>query len=204
MLMIRDSHTQSSSRSKGFTLIEVLVTVLIIAIGLLGLAGMQMTSLNNQLEAYQRAQALLLIEDMANRIRANATAARAGGYTLTSGIQYGQEPQDDGCALKATIAERDLCEWNTALKGSTVKLSVSGTDTNVGSVAGARGCIENRTASAGSGDGEVIIRVTIAWLGRAPTISPPPEVTCGEDDFGADDRYRRAVYLDTVLAKLAL
>ncbi len=45
-------------------------------IGLLGLALLQTTSLNNQLEAYQRAQALLLLEDMANRIRVNSVAAR--------------------------------------------------------------------------------------------------------------------------------
>ncbi len=43
--------------SRGFTLIEVLVTIVILAVGLLGLALLQTTSLNNQLEAYQRAQA---------------------------------------------------------------------------------------------------------------------------------------------------
>ena len=73
--MITPRHYSPASR--GFTLIEVLVTMVIIAIGIMGLAGLQMTSLNSQFESYQRTQALLLVEDMSNRLRANAVAARA-------------------------------------------------------------------------------------------------------------------------------
>ena len=63
-------------RNGGFTLIEVLVTFFIMAIGLLGLAGLQLTTLQSQLEGYHRAQAILLVEDMANRVKVNAVAAR--------------------------------------------------------------------------------------------------------------------------------
>jgi len=177
----------------GFTLIEVLITIVVIAIGLLGLAGLQVATVNNQFEGYQRAQALLLLEDMSNRIRANAPAARDGEYT--EDIDYGLQPEED-CSAKVTTAERDLCEWNIALAGSGTVRDVEGVETNVGSIEGARGCLENIV---GSTDGETIIRLTIAWPGRSPTAAPVS--TCGQNQYGADE-YRRVASLDTVLANL--
>jgi len=173
-------------------LIEVLVTIVILAIGLLGLALLQTTSLNNQLESYQRAQALLLLEDMANRVRVNSLAARAGAYP--DGDQYGLLVEAD-CNLLTVAAARDLCEWNNALAGSGTKLL---DDSNVGSLVGARACVENL---AGSVDGERIVRLTIAWQGMAATVAPAS--ACGEDAFGDDD-FRRVASIDTVLANLAL
>lgn len=181
--------TQSSS-SRGFTLIEVLVTIAIMAVGLLGLALLQSQSLNVQLEAQQRAQALLLLQDLANRVEANSLAARNGGYTDADGIgRFDVE----NCEAKATIAERDMCEWNTALKGTGVKLGSK----SIGSILGATGCIQNIT---GSSDGEAIVRLTVAWQGMSATAAPALE--CGKGSFGDDDKFRRVASLDTVLANL--
>jgi type IV pilus assembly protein PilV len=188
--MIAAQHCSSTSR--GFTLIEVLVTMVIIAIGIMGLAGLQMTSLNSQFESYQRAQALLLVEDMSNRLRANADAARAGSYP--EGAAYGLGPDVD-CTTLTVTAERDMCEWNDAVAG----VSVVEGGRNLGSAMGARGCIEN---IAGSVDGETVIRLTLAWQGMSPTISPVS--TCGVNAFGDDDAYRRTVTMDTVLANMAI
>jgi type IV pilus assembly protein PilV len=180
--------------SRGFTLLEVLVTIVILAVGLLGLALLQSTSLNNQLEAYQRAQAMLLLEDMSNRIRVNSVAARAGAYA--DGADLGLAPAEEAdCQAMTNAAARDLCQWGIALAGTTVKLG----DTNVGGIVGARGCIENL---AGSSDGELIVRLTIAWQGMSATAAP--ESGCGEGVFGDDDRFRRVATIDTVLADLAL
>ncbi|MCB1690882.1 MAG: type IV pilus modification protein PilV [Halioglobus sp.] len=179
-------------RDRGFTLIEVLVTVIILAVGLLGLAGLQMSSMNNQLESYQRAQAMLMLEDMANRIRSNAVAAKAGAYAAAS--DYGLRAEED-CSTKVLTAERDLCEWNLALAGSGVTLDTK----NAGSVLGARGCVESIP---GTANGEINIRLTIAWQGMSKTRSPASD--CGEDQYGDDDAYRRTASLDTVLANLTL
>jgi type IV pilus assembly protein PilV len=181
-----------SSTSHGFTLIEVLVTLVIMAVGLMGLAGLQMTSLNSQFESYQRAQALLLVEDMSNRLRANTVAARAGAYP--EGAAYGLGTDED-CTTLTVTAERDLCEWNDAVAGVNV---VEG-GRNLGSAMGARGCIES---IAGSADGEAIIRLTVAWQGMAASASPVS--TCGLNAFGDDDAFRRTVTIDTVLANMAI
>lgn len=64
----------SKTDSSGFTLIEVMVAMVIFAIGLLGLAGLQATALNSNHASYTRTQATLLAYDMADRIRANPSA----------------------------------------------------------------------------------------------------------------------------------
>ncbi len=60
----------------GFTLIEVLIAMLVLAVGLLGLAGLQATSLRNNQSAYNRSQATQLAYDLADRMRANFTESQ--------------------------------------------------------------------------------------------------------------------------------
>lgn len=65
--------------SGGFTLIEILVTLFILAIGLLGLAGLMVDGMRNNQGAYLRTQASMLAYDMADRMRANREQAEDGG-----------------------------------------------------------------------------------------------------------------------------
>jgi type IV pilus assembly protein PilV len=184
--------------SRGFTLIEVLITVVIIAIGLLGLAGLQMSSLNNQHEAYQRAQAMLLLHDMASRIQANSKSARTGDYADAS--DYGLRTIADCTAINVASSvdavTRDICAWNSEVAGTGAKLGTK----NLGSLVGAQACIENL---AGSAFGEVIVRLTVAWMGTVATKAPSS--ACGKDAFGASkDDYRRTATLDVTLADLSI
>ncbi|PLW81613.1 type IV pilus modification protein PilV [Kineobactrum sediminis] len=180
-----------SHGSPGFTLIEVLITLVIIAIGLLGLAGLQVFSLQSQLEAYQRAQAVMLAEEMVNRIRVNAPAARAGAYT--PGVEYGLLTPAVCDPATQTTAEYDLCDWNNILAGQDVLAG----GVNAGSVNAARGCIENVV---GSIDGETRILVTVAWQGAVATASP--DLDCGFNAYGDNDAFRRVVAIEAVLADL--
>ena len=93
-------------RQTGFTLIEILVTVVVLAIGLLGLAGLQATSLSFNSTAYQRSQATSLAYDIVDRMRANVVAARGGNYNVNFGFAA-----PAGTALAAV----DLREWRQAL-----------------------------------------------------------------------------------------
>lgn len=69
------SSLSSNHRAKGSTLLEVLVSIVVLSIGLLGLAGLQATSMKSNHSAYMRSQATLLAYDLADRMRAARTAS---------------------------------------------------------------------------------------------------------------------------------
>ncbi len=107
--------TTKRSAEAGFTLIEVLVTVLIMAVGLLGLAGLQLTALQYNHSAYMRSQATMLANDIADRMRANAVAERAGAYDVgTAAVDTDCNNNATGCTT-SELAGNDLFEWNAAL-----------------------------------------------------------------------------------------
>lgn len=85
------------NKNAGFTLIEVLIATLVLAAGLLGLAGLQVASLRDNQSAYNRSQATQLTYDIADRIRANPLVA--GNYLTTSAAT---------CATKATNDARSM------------------------------------------------------------------------------------------------
>lgn len=170
-------------------MIEVLVTMVIIAFGLLGMAGLQMRMQTSEMEAYQRSQALLLLNDMANRIAANRNNASLY-LTGTTALGTGA----DCPTANTTTAQQDVRQWCEALKGAA---EMSGID-KVGAMVGGRGCVQSA-----SGD----YLVTVAWQGFTPISAPPASVTCGANAFDgapgstcANDLCRRAV---TTLVRIA-
>ncbi|MBS3963379.1 MAG: type IV pilus modification protein PilV [Methylomonas sp.] len=117
---------------EGFTLIEVLVAVIVLALGLLGLAGMQAFGLRNNQSAYNRSQATQLAYDIADRMRAN-TSALATYTTLVPTAASAQAAclNTTGCSPQ-TLAENDLFEWHTNL--TTMLSGGAGTVTVAGGV----------------------------------------------------------------------
>ena len=74
-MLVKSFH--KAYKQNGATLLEVLVTVIILAFGLLGLAGLQMQTRSVEMESYQRSQAMVILNDMVNRLqmaRANAAS----------------------------------------------------------------------------------------------------------------------------------
>lgn len=98
-------------RTCGFTLIEVLVAVLILSIGLLGLAELQVVGLRNNFSAYLRSQATQLTYDIAERMRANPAGLAAGAYL---GGATNDDCETDTCT-GAQMAGYDLRQWQNAL-----------------------------------------------------------------------------------------
>lgn len=188
-------HTSRKSQ-QGSSLIEVLVTLVILMVGLLGLVGLMVQSQRSQMESYQRVQALIVMQDMVNRINTNRksaacyalTAATTGtpflgtGSTFTSACTL-------GTAAQQAQAVRDMTEWNSLLLGSAEKSGGS----NTGAMLGARGCV--RLVSAG------IYQVSVVWQGNGKT-AVPTGVSCGTDLYG-DDAQRRAVTVPVQIANLS-
>jgi len=116
-------------RQAAFTLFEVLIAVLILSIGLLGLAGLQAAGMRNNNDAYMRSQASVLAYDMADRIRSN----RAADFItpLPNGTENTACLSTAGCS-PANLAAHDVFEWQTAI-GDTLPLG-TGTITLNGNV----------------------------------------------------------------------
>jgi type IV pilus assembly protein PilV len=91
---------------RGFSLLEVLVAVLVLSIGLLGLAGLYAVGLRSVDSANLRTQATILAEDMLERMRANREAATAGAYDIAN---LEQDPSGDA------VAATDVAEWKWRL-----------------------------------------------------------------------------------------
>lgn len=183
----------------GFSLVEVLVTIVILLIGLLGLAGLQARALTVQMEAYQRSQALVLLKDMVDRIDTNR--ANAAAYVTTGLTPYEYLGTDNAietaalCAAKPTWQKRDSCEWNNALLGAAETQGTS----KIGAMIGARGCITQIAAAASGVPGEFLIAV--AWQGFNSTAAPP-SILCGKDKY-SDEKLRRVVALPISIANLS-
>lgn len=109
---INATHRIAYPRCRGLTLIEVLVSLLILSIGILGLATLQTASLNFNAGASQRTQATVLANDMAERMRGNRQAALASAYDIAV------EDPTPACAapsLAGTLAAQDISAWRMAL-----------------------------------------------------------------------------------------
>jgi type IV pilus assembly protein PilV len=159
-------------RETGVTLIEVLVAMIVTVIGLLGMVAVQMRAYANEAESYQRAQAAVLLEDIANRIRANRK--NAANYVATD-IGVGESQSCEGAA---SLAAKDLCEWANLLRGA----AEAAGGNNVGAMTSGRACISSPSPN--------VFSVTIAWEGNVP--STAPSTACGKDAF-TDENLRRAL-----------
>jgi type IV pilus assembly protein PilV len=175
----------NASRERGFSLIEVLVTIVILMVGLLGLAALQTNATVAEMEAYQRSQALVLAQDLADRISANK--GKAAEYVMND---IGLTIVD--CAGK-TGSALDICEWGNQLAGAS---EVTAGGTKVGAMIGARGCVTSPSAN--------VYMVTVVWQGMT-NIGTGPAVACGKDKYGSGvkDGQRRAISQIVRVALLA-
>lgn len=193
-MLAQRRHPEQGQR--GTTMLEVLVTIVILAFGMLGLAGMQSKIFVAEMESYQRAQAVLLMNDMVERMNANRSAAAAyvpSPATTTFGTgdtTFGTANALPGdCLAKAAGVPRDQCEWSNALKGA----AETSSGAKVGGMIGALGCItliQAQDATPGLCKPGIYM-VTVAWQGLNPTSIP--SATCGQGSFGSDDRLRRTL-----------
>ena len=103
--------------SGGFTLIEILVSMLLLAIGILGLAAVQSKSLSETQGSQFRSKADVLLRDIADRMRANKEAVAAGGYLVDADAVATDAPSacTPGPDAFTCMAARDLALWMNAV-----------------------------------------------------------------------------------------
>jgi len=219
------SDCRAPAIERGFTLIEILVTLVIMMIGLLGIAGLMAQGQRSSFEAYQRQQALALANDMAERIKANrpgvddatvaatyvaavpiATPAGTGARftALTTGgitncVTANCSPTD--------AVQYDAAVWDGLLNGAAAETDAT-TGAGLGPLLQARGCIETlpgATACPACGgppaSRQVTYRVSVAWQGAYSTAAPTASA-CGNGVYQPNDNFRRLVSVDvyTVIA----
>jgi type IV pilus assembly protein PilV len=131
----------------GFTLLEVLIAITVLAIGLLGLAGLQLITLQTGQVSYQRSQAITLAYEVADRMRANRLQAGAKAYAVTALTTPTAATTNCGTAScsAAQLATYDVSTWYARVQN----LLPSGTAS-----------IACSTAGCGTG---VMQTVTVMW-----------------------------------------
>ncbi|MFK8084170.1 MAG: type IV pilus modification protein PilV [Granulosicoccus sp.] len=105
-----------TGRQKGVGLIEILIAVVILAVGFLAAARMQVTGMRFSQGAYFESQAYLMAGDIIARMRANVAGVQAGGY---DNLSTSGELQSPGCATQMctpeALAEQDIFDWSEHL-----------------------------------------------------------------------------------------
>ena len=117
VMKLKTAASMKRSKQKGFTLIEVLIAILVLAIGMLGMAGLQSYSVSSSYNAHLRTQATLLAQSIVDRMRANPQAAADNNYL----ILFSNEPGSVNCNAIGSncsheqLADYDLREWKCLL-----------------------------------------------------------------------------------------
>lgn len=110
-------HPLRARRQRGISIVESLVALVVIAVGMLGIAGLYLTSLQSSRSAKLRAQAVQLAGSIADRIRSNRN-----GATAYATARYGAGPAEHDCeadrCTPAEIAEDDLAVWLADIRES--------------------------------------------------------------------------------------
>ena len=192
-------------RQAGFSMLEVLVALVVVVIGLLGVIGLQTVAQQSNFESYQRAQALIMLNDMAEKINTNrasagcfaisgATASSTGtpyfgtsgtGYVNTINCTSGFYNEDS-----RLLANDAMTSWNSALRGATETRGGSA----LTALVGARGCV---TVDAATNT----YTVAVVWQGMTSTVDTSSVIACAKGLYGGDAN-RRVVSTTLRLATL--
>lgn len=196
-MLIQSNQCLPGRNERGVVLFEVMIAIIILAVGLLGLAKLQASTRQLEMESYQRAQGAILLQDMVSRFSANKDAAACYAITdLASGAPYfgygAAAPANCaiGTIVQQTTALNDLTQWHALLNGASET-----TEDNVqaGGMIGARGCIAYDAVA------DVYV-LSVVWQGLIES-SAPPGLNCATGEYGSEER-RRAVSSIVRLANL--
>ena len=204
----RKARRMAVTRQRGFTMIEALVTFAILAVGVLGIVTLLVTSKTSQFEAVQRARAVTLADGLLERVRENpgALANYVTGLSPMGGGSLGSEPSPN-CADSACdpneAAVHDLWAWEQELDGAAVTFTdADDNTTSTGGLRNPRGCVLFTPFNGRDRTGQ--ITVLVQWDGLLESndgVRPAleGEQACGGATAGCDPRRRQVLVSSFVM-----
>ena len=126
---------KSPTKNHGFSLLEILISLVILSVGMVGLAGLKIVAIKGENESHFRHEASLLMMELADRIRANPAGVDAGSYEAHDGISVTTAPSplcDDGSCSASQLATFDMYsvakKISVAVPGSSVSITCPSND----------------------------------------------------------------------------
>lgn len=188
--------------ARGFTLIEVLITVFVAGVGLLAVAGLQAMSMKFNYDAIQRTSASALAQSMVESLRGNPGTLDAYLTDDAAGVSASVDCASSGTqCTPAELAAYDVWRWAQSLAGAEARVD----DEDAGGLVDPTGCIF-------PGSVEGLYVVAIAWRGITPvteeTLAADDARRCGQDSgryddprhTGNDNRMQRTLVLEAFVA----
>jgi type IV pilus assembly protein PilV len=205
--MSPDYNNISIRRNAGFSMMEVLIAMLVSLLGLLGIAALQVKAQQAEMESYQRAQALIIMSDIVDRITVHRVTASCFVITTNTttgtpfmGVAGSGHMATPSCSASTTTyndqADDAINELDSLLEGAAETLSGS----NAGAMLGARACISYDSSTELSGvAGTGFYTVVVTWQALGDLV--PPTANCANGLYG-DETKRRAVSTSFRIANL--
>lgn len=151
-MIVKDTGRENNRMQRGFSLVEVLITLVIMSVGMLGIAGLYVQGLQAGRTSMFRHQAVTIAGDVADRIRVNPTAAAA--YEAATGTDNSCVDGTVNCT-SAQMAANDIALWitqvQTALPGGAIAVDYT----------------------AGAGGAPATYDITVSWVepGETPSFA---------------------------------
>lgn len=170
---------------RGVALLEVAIAILVISIGAIGLAGMQLSAKRAGFEAVQRTYASGLAMDILERMRLNPGVLESYETTVGGATQSTPAASCSGASCTETqLVTLDLWAWEQALDGATETRAGA----SVGGLLNPTGCIAVNGR---------LVQVTIAWEGYETMADPDADNDCGTPGLN-----RHLLVVDTFIAEI--
>jgi type IV pilus assembly protein PilV len=152
-------------KTRGFTLIEVLISLLVLAIGVLGVATLQLSTYRQLQTSNNFAIAALLGGDMADRMMANSAQALLGAYNHSDAPNNPPNCATGACT-PAQRATYDVAQWQARVTGGADVWGGAGLPAGSGAVAAVTGS---------TNEFEIIVRWDDDRSGSTGTTCPPAD-----------------------------